>query len=509
MDLLNDPANDRHVKTLKPPPHRPLMRNLMFPDKLKNKPDWKLLRDHLQKEGRVSKEDLYKLVGDCNKLLKNEGNVIYLQDPLTVVGDIHGQYYDLLKLLEPKVGGNPETTKYLFLGDFVDRGSYSIEVIILLYAIKLNYPNTVYFLRGNHECRQLTAFFNFKEECLYKYDQETYDMLMDSFDLFPLACIINSKFIAIHGGISPDLKSLEDIKRLDRYHEPPRSGLLCDLLWSDPVDQDQGNMDGQWKGNEVRGCSWFFGNEAASKFLQKNNLISIIRAHEAQLDGYKMHRWHGGKDFPVVITIFSAPNYCDVYNNKGAVIKFENNTLNIQQFQYTPHPYLLPNFMDIFTWSIPFVAEKVTEMLYNLLQVGDQVDDEEVNEEDIKQFKEMTQQQNKQFDKQSTGGSNTAKNTEKLKKKIIFVANMIKMQKTLREQSESIIQLKGACPDKRLPRGVLTAGKSAIMDALADFNLARNADIVNEKMPTVTQTPQQSISINKSTNSTSSNTKKK
>jgi len=114
-----------------------------------------------------------------------------------------------------------------------------------------------------------------------------------------------------------------------------------------------------------------------SRFLDNNNLLSVIRAHEAQLDGYKMHRWTGGADFPIVITIFSAPNYCDVYNNKGAIIKFENNTLNIQQFNFTPHPYLLPNFMDIFTWSIPFVAEKVTEMLYTLVKPAFEANDED------------------------------------------------------------------------------------------------------------------------------------
>lgn len=196
-----------------------------------------------------------------------------------MVGDIHGQFYDLVKMFE--VGGKIENNKYLFLGDFVDRGSFSIEVLILIYAIKINFPTTIFILRGNHECRQLTAFFNFKDECLYKYDQEVYDMFMDSFDNLPLGCVLNGKFIAVHGGISPELKTIEDIKRIDRYHEPPRAGIFCDLLWSDPVDNEQGACEGGWRGNEVRGCSWFFGSDSVNRFLSRNNLISVIRAHEA------------------------------------------------------------------------------------------------------------------------------------------------------------------------------------------------------------------------------------
>jgi serine/threonine-protein phosphatase 2B catalytic subunit len=90
-----------------------------------------------------------------------------------------------------------------------------------------------------------------------------------------------------------------------------------------------------------------------------------------------MHKWNGAQEFPVVITIFSAPNYCDVYNNKGAIIKFESNTLNIQQFNYTAHPYILPNFMDVFTWSVPFVSEKIVEMLLNVLKIGSDLPDDD------------------------------------------------------------------------------------------------------------------------------------
>jgi serine/threonine-protein phosphatase 2B catalytic subunit len=163
----------------------------------------------------------------------------------------------MVKMLD--VGGSPETTKYLFLGDYVDRGSFSVEVVLLLYSLKLNFPGTIYMLRGNHECRQMTAFFNFRAECLYKYDLETYELFMDSFDALPIACLVNEKFLALHGGISPELKTLQDLKNLQRFTEPPRIGLFCDILWSDPVEDEKGQTNQKFVQNDVRGCSYFFG----------------------------------------------------------------------------------------------------------------------------------------------------------------------------------------------------------------------------------------------------------
>jgi serine/threonine-protein phosphatase 2B catalytic subunit len=128
------------------------------------------------------------------------------------------------------------------------------------------------------------------------------------------------------------------------------------------VDSETGEAEEEFALNEVRGCSYNYSASAVKKFLQQNELLSIIRAHEAQIDGYKLHKWDGSRDFPVVITVFSAPNYCDVYHNKGAIIKLDNDTLTIEQYGYTEHPYLLPNFMDVFTWSVPFVTEKVLEI---------------------------------------------------------------------------------------------------------------------------------------------------
>lgn len=133
---------------------------------------------------------------------------------------------------------------------------------------------------------------------------------------------------------------------------------FSDLLWSDPCENDDQAINTEYIENEQRGCSYVFGLKAANEFLNKNDYLSIIRGHEAQLEGFKMHQWDEECDFPSVITIFSAPNYCDVYNNKGAMIKFNNNTVNIQQFNYTPHPFMLPEMQNLFDWSLPFVSEK-------------------------------------------------------------------------------------------------------------------------------------------------------
>ncbi|CAK0823550.1 unnamed protein product, partial [Prorocentrum cordatum] len=369
-ESLKDPLNDRPVKEVSPPPSQLLTGDTYW---TKNKlPDMDVLFEHLNLEGLLSQELLLEIIKKASETFEAEPNLLKLNDPITVVGDIHGQYYDLVKLLE--VGGPPGDNQYIFLGDYVDRGSFSVEVVITMFSMKIRYPKRVWMLRGNHECRQMTSFFNFREECEYKYDISVYNAIMDSFDNLPLAATINSKFLAVHGGLSPDLPNVKAINKVNRFQEPPKEGLLCDLLWSDPLEPKEDQPVKSKKTsppfipNEVRGCSYFYSFDGAATFLKKNSLLSVIRAHEAQLEGYKMHKTNPNTGFPSVITIFSAPNYCDVYNNKGAVLKFDNSTLNILQFNCSPHPYHLPNFMGVFGWSMPFVIEKVTEMLYFILQ---------------------------------------------------------------------------------------------------------------------------------------------
>ena len=405
------------------------------------------------------------------ELFRDEPNLLQLKDPITVVGDIHGQFYDMLKL--PDIGGNPDNTKYLFLGDYVDRGSFSIEVVLLLFAIKISRPSTVFLLRGNHECRHMTTFFNFRQECIYKYDLEVYDRIMECFDALPVAALLNNRFLALHGGISPELRTLDDLNRIERFVEPPKEGLYCDILWSDPVDNDQGKATELFKSNEVRGCSFFFNVEALNRFLRRNELLSIIRGHEAQLDGYKMHRWNGNHEFPAVITIFSAPNYCDIYNNKAAIIKFDNNTLNIQQFNYTSHPFLLPNFLDIFSWSVPFVIEKVLDITNKMLksQNGSRPTMDEIAEKRISELREEYQTK-----------------SEKIDLRVVYVSHLIK--KVLKQRLENERKASKLAPsDDRIPRQVLLERSpiqnGKLYSALENFKQARKFDLVNEKMPSL------------------------
>ena len=447
-----------------------------FEDETQSKPDIAFLKQHFYREGRLTEEQALWIIKKGTELLQAEPNLLEMDAPITVCGDVHGQYYDLMKLFE--VGGDPAETRYLFLGDYVDRGYFSIECVLYLWSLKIHYPKTLWLLRGNHECRHLTDYFTFKLECKHKYSEAVYDACMESFCSLPLAAVMNKQFLCIHGGLSPELHTLDDLRNIDRFREPPTQGLMCDILWADPLeDFGQEKTNEFFMHNHVRGCSYFFSYPAACNFLEKNNLLSIIRAHEAQDAGYRMYRKTRTTGFPSVMTIFSAPNYLDVYNNKAAVLKYENNVMNIRQFNCTPHPYWLPNFMDVFTWSLPFVGEKITDMLIAILST--------CSEEELKEETPVTTPPGPSSPP-LTGALQNPESLEyrrrALKNKILAIGRMSRVFQVLREESEKVTELK-TVSGGRLPAGTLMLGAEGIKNAISTFEDARKIDLQNERLP--------------------------
>ncbi len=207
---LPDPLNDRHCSEKDCPSliNKPLADETLF-GKEGGRPDWKLLKEFLSREGPLTKPQCVRLLLLTIDMLKKEPNLAQVEEPICVVGDIHGQYYDLLNMIGK--AGEPGTLNYLFLGDYVDRGILGIEVCLLLFAIKLNHPKSVVMLRGNHESRNMTEAFTFRFEVLERYDAEVYDLFMEAFDAMPISALVAKKYLAMHGGISPDLHKLEEI----------------------------------------------------------------------------------------------------------------------------------------------------------------------------------------------------------------------------------------------------------------------------------------------------------
>ncbi|POY71124.1 calcineurin family phosphoesterase [Rhodotorula taiwanensis] len=475
-----------------------------YSDATKTKPNIAFLKNHFYREGRLTDEQALFILTEATKILREEPNLLEVDAPITVCGDIHGQYFDLMKLFE--VGGNPADTRYLFLGDYVDRGYFSIECVLYLWSLKIWYPNTMFLLRGNHECRHLTDYFTFKLECAaafstrtrrslraktdsfgpesagkHKYSEEIYNACMESFCTLPLAAVMNKQFLCIHGGLSPELNTLDDLRSINRFREPPTHGLMCDILWADPLEEfgNEKNSEG-FVHNHVRGCSYFFTYTAACQFLERNGLLSIIRAHEAQDAGYRMYRKTKTTGFPSVMTIFSAPNYLDVYNNKAAVLKYENNVMNIRQFNCSPHPYWLPNFMDVFTWSLPFVGEKITDMLIAMLGICSQ---EELDEEEEEIEEEPSAILEGEEEIEGETEEQMAERRAAIKNKILAVGKMSKLFSVLREESESVSELKNVAGSTKLPYDSLANGNDGIKQSITSFGDARKSDIDNEHLP--------------------------
>jgi len=250
-------------------------------------------------------------------------NVQNIQSPVTICGDIHGQFYDLVELF--KVGGEVPETNYLFMGDFVDRGFYSVETFLLLLALAVRFPERITLIRGNHESRQITQVYGFYDECLRKYGSvNVWRYCTDLFDYLPLAAVVDDSVFCIHGGLSPSISTIDQINKIERKQEVPHDGAMCDIMWSDPED-----IDG-W-GLSPRGAGYLFGGDVVQQFNQTNKIKLITRAHQLVMEGYK-HMFNES-----LVTVWSAPNYCYRCGNVAAILELDENlNKNFKVFDSAP-----------------------------------------------------------------------------------------------------------------------------------------------------------------------------
>ncbi|OAG31726.1 serine/threonine-protein phosphatase PP1 catalytic subunit [Nematocida displodere] len=259
----------------------------------------------------LSESDIKYLCNKGREIFMQQPMLLEMEAPIKICGDIHGQYPDLLRIFE--CGGHPPESNYLFLGDYVDRGKQSLETICLLLAYKIKYPDNFFILRGNHECASINRIYGFYEECKDRYTYKIWKKFTETFNCMPVAALVDGKIFCMHGGLSPDLQSLNQIRTIQRPTDVPDSGLLCDLLWSDP-DREVA----KWGEND-RGVSFTFGAAVVDEFLKKHDLDLICRAHQVVEDGYE---FFAGKR---LVTIFSAPNYCGEFENSGAIMEVDEN----------------------------------------------------------------------------------------------------------------------------------------------------------------------------------------
>ena len=271
----------------------------------------------------LPESEIKALCEKAKEILSEESNVQPVKTPVTVCGDIHGQYYDLIELF--KIGGRPPETNYLFTGDYVDRGYYSIETVTLLFSLKVRYRDRITLTRGNHESRQITQVYGFYDECMRKYgNAAVWKYFTDLFDYLPVTALVENQVFCLHGGLSPSVDTLDHIRQLDRVQEVPHEGPMCDLLWSDPD-----NRCG-W-GISPRGAGYTFGQDISEQFNHTNGLKLIARAHQLVMDGYSCTHDRN------VVTIFSAPNYCYRCGNQAAILEIDEN-LKYNYLQFDPAP---------------------------------------------------------------------------------------------------------------------------------------------------------------------------
>ncbi|KAI6204866.1 Serine/threonine-protein phosphatase [Aphelenchoides besseyi] len=236
----------------------------------------------------LTMDDIVLILNYVRRIFDEEGALVEVEVPIKVIGDIHGQYHDMHKLFD-LIGRVPEQ-RFIFLGDYIDRGSHSLETICYLLALKLRYRDRIYLLRGNHET---PAVYGFYDECARKYKIALWWEFQSLFNMLPMTGLISKRILCMHGGLSPQLTNLDQLRKISRPCTPTDRGLLIDLIWADPTNKGEG-----WF-RSARGISMSFGKAVTKAACKTLGVDLIIRAHQVVQDGYEIMA--GGQ----LITVFS------------------------------------------------------------------------------------------------------------------------------------------------------------------------------------------------------------
>lgn len=484
-------------------------------------------RSRFDKQARLTREEVLTLLSKAEEVLRAEPNLPVVQAPVTVVGDIHGQYFDLANMID--LAGPAGATKYLFLGDYVDRGDWSCEVLFYILSMKCAYPQMVTMIRGNHECDAVSSYFGFKEEVEGKYGRPIFYRCLALFQCMPVGAVLDTggagRFLCVHGGISPHVTSLEQFETVNRFQEPGMNGFLCDVLWSDPIKDDfDDGLHGKSLGdflsidfvsNPARGCSFRYGYSAIVKFLATNRLVAIIRAHEVMQEGFRYHFQTitgGGKGqariMPPVITVFSAPNYLGTYGNRGAFLKVSSakdrgaqgggfkpiDLLEPVPFTAVPHPQ--PIILESETQqqrttieqACPYMPTTFDSFVARALEfaLGEDADDEELLSNT---FPDSIQEEKSIFDMETV--TKAPGMEHRRKESLEREANELRqglVEKFKVEMQGADLLKSGllSTPNRRLSLVELQK-KKGVSSLIAQFSKAAAADGINEMHPSLVQ----------------------
>lgn len=275
-------------------------------------------------QGQIPTEETIRQVcQQLKKLIGNIPNVVSLRSPLTIAGDLHGHFWELLEIF--RIGGFIPDTNYLFLGNYIGLGKFSLQTLLLLFCLKLRHPDRLTLLRGSHECRSMARIYGLYGECLRHYgNTNSWRHLTDVFEYLPLAAVIDESRLCVSSGLSPALDYVDQMKVLNRFTDPPPKSPLADLLWNTPSE-----TIALFQKDPKTGMV-SYGHEALNRFLQMNNLKQMIRSNTLCLGGYK-ESWAGK-----LITVWSVPNFCDRLQNNAAIIELDGDSLSFTTFSAPP-----------------------------------------------------------------------------------------------------------------------------------------------------------------------------